>query len=139
MQSVQGRQHPLVANELEQLGGNLFRQKQWKDAESTLRECLTMREKLHAGDWATFRTASLLGTTLLAQLNAKDAEPYLIKAYEGMKASEARRTSENQAALAQTLDYLILASKSLQKTEEFNKWTAEKEKLSSQANTSTKK
>jgi len=133
LQSVQGKEDPLVANELELLGINLFQQKKWTEAESALRECLVIREKNDARSWPTFYTSSLIGTTLLAQLKAKDAEPFLVKAYTGMKSLDKQWTANNRATVLQTLDYLILANKSLQNADEVNKWTVEKEKLSDQS------
>jgi hypothetical protein len=72
-----------------QLGRNLIRQRKWIEAESLLRECLAIREKIQADDRATFDTRSLLGASLLGQGRFAEAEPLLLAGYEGLKVREA--------------------------------------------------
>ncbi|MFL5245931.1 MAG: hypothetical protein ACJ8FY_28000 [Gemmataceae bacterium] len=69
-----GAQSVLYASELAQLNGNLFRQKKQTEAESPLRECLAIREKLQADASTTFNMKSMLGGVLLSQNKFPDAE-----------------------------------------------------------------
>ena len=69
-------------------GRALFASKDFTRAEPLLRECLAIREKTQPDDWTTFNTQSLLGGALLGQKKYADAEPLLLKGYEGMKQRE---------------------------------------------------
>jgi tetratricopeptide (TPR) repeat protein len=59
-------------------------------AEPLLRECRSIREKTQPDAWTTFNTISTLGGALLGQKKYADAEPLLLKGYEGMKKRENR-------------------------------------------------
>jgi hypothetical protein len=59
--------------------------KAFADAEPLLREFLTICAKQEPDAWTTFNTMSLLGGALLGQKKYADAEPLLVKGYEGMK------------------------------------------------------
>jgi hypothetical protein len=73
---------------LAQLGVSLSKQRKWAEAETILRECLTIREKAQPDQWSTFTTRSMLGGSLLGQQKFADAEPLILAGYEGMKARE---------------------------------------------------
>jgi hypothetical protein len=75
---------------LAQLGVSLSKQRKWAEAETILRECLTIREKAQPDQWSTFTTRSMLGGSLLGQQKFADAEPLILAGYEGMKAREAK-------------------------------------------------
>src|SRR5690242_14901580 len=75
-----------VAEALAWLGRNYLQQKQYAKAETTIRECLAIREKTQPDAWTTFNTKSLLGGALLGQKKYADAETLLLKGFEGMKA-----------------------------------------------------
>ena len=65
---------------------NLIQQTKHADAETILRECLTIREKTEPDAWRTFNTQSLLGEAILGQKKYDEAESLLVKGYEGLKA-----------------------------------------------------
>src|SRR5262249_9376209 len=69
---------PRTAGAMAQLGRNLIRQRKWIEAESVLRECLAIREKIQADDRDIFDTRSLLGASLLGQGRFAEAEPLLL-------------------------------------------------------------
>jgi tetratricopeptide (TPR) repeat protein len=73
-------------------------------AEPLLREALAVREKRFPDDWSTFETLSLLGDCLLGQKKYADAEPYLLRGYEGLKAREAKIPAPSRKALSQALE-----------------------------------
>jgi eukaryotic-like serine/threonine-protein kinase len=53
-----------------------------------VRECLAIREKKEPDAWTTFNGRSQLGGALLGHKRYADAEPLLLKGYEGMKQRE---------------------------------------------------
>ena len=79
-----GARSPDYAGELAGLGSNLLQQKKWADAEAVLRESLPIQEKQAPGAWATSHTQSLLGGALLGQEKYAEAEPLVVKGFEGM-------------------------------------------------------
>jgi tetratricopeptide (TPR) repeat protein len=60
------------------------------EAEPLARACLSIRAKKFPDDWRTFETQSVLGSSLLGTKKYAEAEPCLIKGYEGMKARESK-------------------------------------------------
>jgi WD40 repeat protein len=84
-----GADDPRTAAALAELGLNLLRQNKHADAEKTLRDCLTLRQKNEPDAWATFNTQSMLGEALLGQKHYGDAEPLLRAGYEGVKQHQA--------------------------------------------------
>ena len=81
-----GVDSPQYAGALASLGLNLLLQKKWTEAETVLRDALTIRETKEPDAWTTFNTKSMLGGALLGQKKYADAEPLLKAGYEGMKA-----------------------------------------------------
>jgi eukaryotic-like serine/threonine-protein kinase len=127
------------AGELTSLGLNLLRQKKWADAEPVLRECLALRESKQPDAWTTFNTRSLLGGALLglAQSASKeqertrlltDAEPLLLKGYEGMKAREKTIPVQGMIRVPEAIDRLIELYTATNKPDEVKKWHAERAK-----------
>jgi tetratricopeptide (TPR) repeat protein len=92
------------ATELMTLGYSLLQQKQWSNAEPVLRECLSIVEEKQPGRSITFNTQVFLGTSLSGQAKYTEAEPLLLKAYEGLterarvNPDPARATNSQQAA-----------------------------------------
>jgi tetratricopeptide (TPR) repeat protein len=129
-----GAESPAYAGELAALGLNLLTQQKWSDAETTLRECLAIREKKEAKAWTTFNTMSMLGGALAGQKKYAEAEPLLLKGYQGMK-ERATTPGANAARLAfeqrltQALDRLIALYTAVDKPEEVKKWQAERAKI----------
>ena len=79
---------PQLAGLLAQSGMNLLEMKGFAEADALFRESLAIREKLQPDDWTTFNTKSMLGGALLGQKKYAEAEPRMVKGYEGMKARE---------------------------------------------------
>ncbi len=140
-----GVESPAYAGELAALGLLLMKQEKWGEAQSTLSECLAIREKIQPDAWTTFNTQSMLGGALLGSARSAsdgaekakqltEAESLLLKGCEGIKA---RLVSESQDAkllktqkqrLAEALDRLIELYTALEKSDGVKKWQAEKEK-----------
>jgi tetratricopeptide (TPR) repeat protein len=76
-------------------------------AEPLVRKTLPIREKHFPDDWSTFEAYSLLGASLHAQRKDAEAEPYLLRGYEGLKARAARIPAPYRKVLAEALDRII--------------------------------
>jgi hypothetical protein len=92
---------------LAQFGLSLLEMKGYTESEPLLRECLAIREKTQPDAWNTYNTQSLLGGALLGQKKYADAEPLLLKGYEGMKAREATIPPEANTRIPEALKRLI--------------------------------
>ena len=119
-----------------QVASELLKCDQFVVAEEMLRESLAIREKKEPEAWTTFNTMSMLGGALLWQKKYAEAEPLLLKGYEGIKArlpqspgADAPRLAMQQR-LTEALDRLIELYTALGKPEEVKKYQAEKAKLS---------
>jgi len=66
------------------LGSNLVQQKKYDAAEPIVRESLAILQE-HFPGWDAFRAESLLGAALLGQEKYADAEPHLVRGYQGLK------------------------------------------------------
>jgi tetratricopeptide (TPR) repeat protein len=119
---------PQFAGLLAQVSLDLVRCGQHAAAESLLRECLAIREKKEPNAWTTFNTQSMLGGSLLSQKKYKDAEPLLLKGYEGMKAGEKTIPPHAGDRIPEVLDRLIELYTATDRPEEAKKWRAERAK-----------
>ena len=119
---------PQLAGQLAMLGLSLLEAKAFTEAEPLLRECLTIREKKQPDAWTTFNTQSLLGGVLLGQKKYADAEPLLLKGYEGMKQREKTIPPQGLVRIPEALDRLIELSTATNKPDEAKKWQAERAK-----------
>jgi tetratricopeptide (TPR) repeat protein len=117
---------PQLAGLLAQIGLSLLQAHAFPDAEALLRECLAIREKTQPDDWTTFNTMSMLGGALLGQKKYADAEPLLLKGYEGMKKREKTIPPQGIIRIPEALDHLIEFSSATNKPDEVKKWRAER-------------
>jgi tetratricopeptide (TPR) repeat protein/tRNA A-37 threonylcarbamoyl transferase component Bud32 len=79
---------PQTVDALASLGYCLVRVEKWPEAETVLRECVTIRETSEPGMWTTFDARSSLGAALLGQARYAAAEPLLVSGYTGLKTRE---------------------------------------------------
>ncbi len=98
---------PQLAGLLAQIGLGLLEQKKWTEAESLLRECLDIREKMQPDAWSTFNTKSVLGGALLGRKKYAEAEPLLLSGYEGMKQREKTIPEQAKVRLREALERLV--------------------------------
>jgi tetratricopeptide (TPR) repeat protein len=130
---------PRFAGLLTQVSLELLKCEQFPTAEEMLREAWAIREKKEPEAWTTFNTQSLLGEALLGLArNAskgadkeslaraagyfKEAEPRLVKGYEGMKAREKTIPPQAAVRLPEALDRLIALYEALKKPDEVKKY-----------------
>jgi hypothetical protein len=112
---------------------SLLNQSHWTEAEPLLRECLAIREKAQSEMWSRFNTQSLLGGALLGQEKYVEAEPLLVKGYEGMKQREKTIPHQGQTRIPEALDRLIDLASATNKPDELKKWRAERAKYPANA------
>ena len=101
---------------------------QYAAAERLLRECITIREMVQPNVWSTFNAHAMLGWALLSQKKYAEAEPLLLKGYEGMKSREKTIPLQSRDRLPEALDQLIELYSSTNKPDEVAKWQAERVK-----------
>jgi tetratricopeptide (TPR) repeat protein len=111
---------------LARLGRAYLAQTKWSEAEPHLRQCVTLREKIGPDDWRTFDAQSLLGGSLLGQKKYADAEPLLLKGYEGLKPWEKALEPRDAPHITEALDRLIELYTATNKPDEAKKWQAER-------------
>ena len=119
---------PQLAAQLASLGLLLLQTKAFTEAERLIRECLAIRAKKEPDDWRTFNTQSMLGGALLGQKKYPEAEPLLLKGYEGMKQRQRSIPAEACTRIPEALDRLIDLYTATNKPEEVKKWQAERAK-----------
>jgi serine/threonine protein kinase/tetratricopeptide (TPR) repeat protein len=119
---------PQLAGLLSPVSRELLGCGQYAPAEPLLRECLAIREKHQADAWFTFDTQSMLGGALLGQKKYADAEPLLLKGYEGMKIRAQTISKGGASRLPEALDRLIELYTATQRPDEAKKWQAERAK-----------
>jgi serine/threonine protein kinase len=112
---------PQLAGLMARFGLSLLELRAFDDAEPLLRECLSIREKKEPEAWTTFNTLSMLGGALLGQKKYADAEPLLVKGYEGMKAHE-KAIPQGATRLPEALDRLIDLHTATNQPEEVKKY-----------------
>ncbi len=117
-----------VASALEHFGQQQLSQHNYSDAEPPLRDCLKIRQAKQPDVWTTFNTQSLLGEALLGQKKYTDAEPLLLKGYEGMKQREKTIPPPAATRIPEALDRLIELYTATTKPDEVKKWRAEQAK-----------
>jgi serine/threonine protein kinase len=107
VKSRSGADSAPYAAELTALGLNLLQQQKWIEAESVLRESLTIRQQREPDAWTTFDTKSTLAGALLGQKKYPDAEPLLLAGYEGLRKREGRIPVADRGRLAEARERLV--------------------------------
>jgi serine/threonine protein kinase/tetratricopeptide (TPR) repeat protein len=115
---------PHFAGLLAQVSGQLLDCGEHAAALPLLRECLAIREKTALDDWRTSNTQSMLGAALLTERKYAEAEPLLVKGYEGMKAREKTipQSGGGELRIPEALDRLITLYSAIGKPDEAKKY-----------------
>jgi eukaryotic-like serine/threonine-protein kinase len=122
------KESALLAQQLATFGMILLQAKAFTEAEPLLRESLAIREVKEPDDWRTFNTKSMLGGALLGQEKHAEAEPLLIKGYEGMKQREKSIPKEGTTRIPEAIDRLIELYTATNNPDELKKLQAERAK-----------
>jgi tetratricopeptide (TPR) repeat protein len=125
-----GDKHPYTIGVMANLGLLLLQQKRSADAEQVLRDLLALRQTQIPDSWLTFNTQSMRGAALLGQQKYAEAEPLLVKGYQGMKAREKTIPQQGggELRIPEALDRLIELYTALNQPDEAKKWQAERAK-----------
>jgi serine/threonine protein kinase len=116
---------PVLAASLAVAGDKLLSCDRSTEAEAYLRECLSIRESAQPDAWTTFNADALLGGALLGQKKYAEAEPLLLKGYEGMKQRESQIPKEAKGNLAEAAERLVALYDAWGKPAEAAKWRQE--------------
>ena len=121
-----GAESAAYADALAEFGLLRLAQTKWADAETVLRECQVLHERINPEAWTTFNTRSMLGDALLGQKKYADAEPLLVSGYTGMKARIDTIPPELRTIrLIQALERLVLLCEATGKKDEALRWRKE--------------
>ena len=87
---------------------------------------MALREKAQPDDWRMFDAQSLLGGSLLGRKKYAEAEPLLLKGYEGLRQWEKALEPRDAARVVEALDRLIELYSATTKPDEAKKWREER-------------
>jgi hypothetical protein len=117
-----------LATPLELLGRSLIKAGRAAEAETALRESLTLRETHEPEAWTTFQTRSLLGQALLSQNKYADAEPFLLQGFEGLMQHERQVPLHAKHRLTEAVQRLVELYSAWGKPDRAARWRAELER-----------
>ena len=127
-----GKEDSALAKPITSLGRTFMAAGRFVEAEATLREVLTIQERLEPDLWSVFLNQSRLGDALLGQKKYAEAEPLLLAGYEGMKQRAAKiPPAQKSQVTRQALDRLARLHEAMGKLDEAAKWRKELELLKS--------
>jgi tetratricopeptide (TPR) repeat protein/tRNA A-37 threonylcarbamoyl transferase component Bud32 len=113
---------PQLARLLARNASALLQATAFTEAEPLLRECLAIRAKAEPDAWTTFNTRSELGGALLGQRKYAEAEPLLVKGYEGMKVREAQIPAPSKKRLGEAAARIVPFYEAWGKPEKAAEW-----------------
>jgi serine/threonine protein kinase/tetratricopeptide (TPR) repeat protein len=120
---------PQLAAALADAGKALLEAKAYDAAEPLLRESLSLGERTAPDAWNTHQARSVLGGALLGQKKHADAEPLLVRGYQGMKKTEKSGPRNDgpspRQQLIEALERLVQLYDAWNKPEEAAKWRQE--------------
>ena len=113
---------PQLAAQLAHFGLAFAEAQEFTQSEPLFRECLSIREQTEPDVWTTFHTCSLLGGVLVKQMKYDEAEPLLIKGWEGLIAREKDVPKESKSSIRKSLDRVIELYQARNKPDELQKY-----------------
>jgi serine/threonine protein kinase/tetratricopeptide (TPR) repeat protein len=120
-----GPESQAYAKELEDLGSQLMRRRQWPQAAATLGECLALRERLWPDDPVTFHTKKLLGEALLGHEKYAEAESVLLAAYDGLRLHEPTNPTMVRPWLKEIIQTLLNIGEITDRADKADAWRSE--------------
>jgi tetratricopeptide (TPR) repeat protein len=91
-------------------------------AEPVLRQWLAHRDKTGPDGWWTFQTFSQLGGSLLGQKKFAEAEPLILRGYEGLTAREAEIWPANRYFLTEAAERVVQLYEAWGKKDKADEW-----------------
>jgi hypothetical protein len=119
-----GPEHPDTLMGMNNLAGTYLAAERWREAETTLRGCLELREQKQPDDWWCFHTMSQLGAALTGQAKYAEAERLLIEGYAGLKSREAKIPAPSKKHLAAAAARIVPFYESRSQPEQAAAWKA---------------
>lgn len=119
-----GAEHPDTLLLMYSLGRTYQAAKQPAKAETMLRECLTIRQRVRPQEWWTFETQLRLGVVLAERKNFEQAGPMLLEGYQGLIASLATIPSSDRDRLQLARQQIVQFYEAWEKPAEAEKWRA---------------
>jgi tetratricopeptide (TPR) repeat protein/predicted Ser/Thr protein kinase len=123
---------------LADLGSAYILDKKFTEAETVLRECLSVKEKQQRDDWIAAYAKSQLGEALWRQQKYADAEPLLLAGYEGLLAKEKDIPLTGKNNLPDAINRLVKFYEAWDKPEEAAKWRKKLEATKTRSATENK-
>ena len=115
-----------IADALEPLAAAILPWQRFEEAEKILRDCLEIRLRSGTINWQRDRTKALLGIALGGQKRWKDAEPFLMSGYAGIKDKyEIIPREFRDELLIATAESLGQMSQEMGRSENLEKWQQE--------------
>jgi len=114
-------------------GYHLLKRGRWAEAETLLRESSAIHEKIRLDHWSRFDTLSCLGAALQGQRRFGEAEPLLLRGYEGMKQREAKIPALYKNDLAEAADRITRLYEATCRAEEARAWRQQHHPVSAEA------
>ncbi len=96
-------------------------------AEPLLRQAIPIYEKKLPDDWRRFETEYLLGASLLGQKKYADAEPWLLRGVDGLKARAAKIPAPSRQVLPEARDRIIRLYEAWGRKEKAAEWRDRRE------------
>ena len=111
-----------LVDSLARLARTLLAEHKFADAAPLARECLETSEKELPDDWHCSQARCLLGSSLMGQNRASEAEPLLVAGYEGMKKLEATMTPDDKPCLKEAVLRLVSFYETTDQPERASEW-----------------
>jgi eukaryotic-like serine/threonine-protein kinase len=89
-----------------------------------MRECLAIRLKTRPDEWLRFKTMSELGGALLGQARYADAEPLIIRGYEGLVARTGAIPPPRKSRLPEAAERVVRLYELWGRPDEASQWKA---------------
>jgi hypothetical protein len=122
-----GPEHPYTLGSQANLASAYCDAGLFSRAESTLRQCLAIRQRIQPEDWITFSTRSQLGGSLLGQKKYAEAEPLLLLGYEGLKARQAKILVPQRTRLIEARERVVRLYEAWGKPDKAAEWRKKQE------------
>ena len=127
--SVSGADSLQYGTALVTFGLSLLNEKNWAEAETVVREALTIRKAKDVNGWKTYSAMSLLGEALFGQKKYAEAEPFLKTGYEGMDQRAETIPPIEKECLRRALDRLIELAEVTGRADDAKRWLDVKAKI----------
>jgi tetratricopeptide (TPR) repeat protein len=120
-----GPEHPDTLISLNNLSSAYLAAGLFARSEPILRQCLAIRERTQPEGWWTFHTRSQLGGSLLGQKQFAQAEPLIVRGYEGLQARQAKIAAPSKKYLAEAAERVVKLYDAWGQPEKAAKWRAQ--------------